>query len=689
MPRDIPIGNGSVLVTFDREYQVRDIFYPHVGKENQAGREPCRLGVWADGQFSWMGPEWHKSLTYRDNTLVTEVTARNDRLGIELHCSDCVDYEEPLFVRQIRVKDLNGGAREVRLFFHHDLNLYEHSDRDTVAFDPGTKSIVHYKDRRYCLINVAYGDRFGVENYTTGEKGSPGREGTWKDAEDGWLSKNPAATGSVDSTVAVNLHLDAHAEQTCWLWMAFGTAYSEVKAYNAFVWQATPAEIIRRTHNYWTLWTNKEELDLSALPDDLRRFFMRNLLIIRAHADADGGIIAGSDSDARFWGHDPYSYVWPHVGAVASMGLDAAGYPELARSFFIFCASSQAEDGFLLPKYFTDGSLGDLRHPWVHDGRPVLPIQEDSTSLVIFALWRHFDRYRDLDFIEPLYHTLICNAGEFMCRHVDPETNLPQPSFDVWDERFAVHTNTTCSVIAGLWAAARFAQAFGDTDRSQRYNGAADRMKEALVRFLYHNDLRRFARCGYRRDRGYELDMTLDSSLVVLWATGIFLANDPRVISTMDQTWDALWVKTDVGGVARYEGDAYLRVSDKLPGNPWMLGTLRLAYWQIAKAKSVDELERAVPLLQWVARYALPSGVLPEQINPYTHEAISVSPAVWPQAMFAHVTMSYLEALEEMQPHRAPCRRPFTRRMDVYGMPAILARETRAVVAERALAEVT
>lgn len=689
MPRDIPIGNGSVLVTFDREYQVRDIFYPHVGKENQAGREPCRFGVWADGQFSWMGPEWHKTLNYRDNTLVTDVVARNDRLGIELYCTDCVDFEEPLFVRQIRVKDLNGTARDVRLFFHHDLNLYEHSDRDTVDFDPGTKSVIHYKDRRYCLINVAHGDRFGVEHYTTGEKGTPGREGTWKDAEDGWLSKNPAASGSVDSTVAVNLRLDAHGEQTCWLWIAFGTDYSEVKAYNAFVWETTPAEIIRRTHNYWTFWTAKEELDLSALPEDLRRIFMRNLLILRTQADADGGIIAGSDSDARSWGHDLYSYVWPSVGAIAALGLDAAGYPELSRSFFIFCATSQAEDGFMMPKYTTDGALGDLKHPWVHDGAHVLPIQEDSTALVIFALWRHFERYRDLDFIEPLYHTLIRNSGEFMCRHVDPETNLPLPSYDNWDERYAVHTYTTCTVIGGLWAAAKFARAFGDDDRARRYSNTADRMKEALVRFFYHNDLRRFARCGYQKDRGYELDMTLDSNLVALCASGAFPADDPRVVSTMDQTWEALWVKTDIGGAARYQGDAYLRLSDKLPGNPWTLGTLRLAYWQIAKAKSTEELERAVPLLQWVARYALPSGVLPEQINPYTHEPVSVSPATLSHAMFLHVTMRYLEVLEEMQPHRAPHRRAFTREMDVYGMPIVLAREVQAAVAERVLAEVT
>src|SRR3989338_3617270 len=76
MPRDIPVGNGSMLVTFDREYQIRDIYYPYVGKENHTIGHPSRMGVWVDGQFSWMGGEWQKTLKYKEDTLVTDVKAR-------------------------------------------------------------------------------------------------------------------------------------------------------------------------------------------------------------------------------------------------------------------------------------------------------------------------------------------------------------------------------------------------------------------------------------------------------------------------------------------------------------------------------------------------------------------------------------------------------------------------------------
>jgi glucoamylase len=31
MPRDLPIGNGSLLIAFDSEYRLADFYFPHVG----------------------------------------------------------------------------------------------------------------------------------------------------------------------------------------------------------------------------------------------------------------------------------------------------------------------------------------------------------------------------------------------------------------------------------------------------------------------------------------------------------------------------------------------------------------------------------------------------------------------------------------------------------------------------------
>ena len=51
MPRDLPIGNGNVLIAFDRDYLLREFCFPHVGEENHTVGENFRFGVFADGQF--------------------------------------------------------------------------------------------------------------------------------------------------------------------------------------------------------------------------------------------------------------------------------------------------------------------------------------------------------------------------------------------------------------------------------------------------------------------------------------------------------------------------------------------------------------------------------------------------------------------------------------------------------------
>lgn len=51
MARDLPIGNGNVLVNFDAHYNLRDIYFPYVGQENQALDHLSHFGVWTAEDF--------------------------------------------------------------------------------------------------------------------------------------------------------------------------------------------------------------------------------------------------------------------------------------------------------------------------------------------------------------------------------------------------------------------------------------------------------------------------------------------------------------------------------------------------------------------------------------------------------------------------------------------------------------
>lgn len=658
MARDIPIGNGDLLITFDRFYRVRDVYYPHVGRFNHTDGHIQRFGVWADGRFAWIEDgSWQRDMRYKQDTLVTEVRLVNQDLGVEIVCHDAVDFHDPVYFRRAVVRDLWGKPRDVRLFYHWDFSVAGTPVGDTANYDPATSSIVIYKDDQYFLFNACDEYKSGIDHWAVGTKRVGGAEGTWRDAEDGILGRNAISQGSVDATIGFNMQLPPNGQGYVTSWMACGRSYDDVKTINRRINERSPDHRMARTEAYWKLWARKEPIDLAPLPEAVQSLFYRSQLVLRTQIDNGGAIIAANDSDITQFGGDHYSYCWMRDGALVAYSLMLTGQSELSRNFFRFCAETIEHEGYFLHKYTPAGHMASSWHPWMMEGLKVLPIQEDETALVVWALRKHFTTFRDVEFIKPLYTPLVVRPAEWMLRYRDPH-GLPQPSWDLWEERRGVHTFTTAATIGGLLAAAAFARDFGEPDRAAAFREGAERMRIALKRHLWHPERKRFARLAVPlADGTYRLDMTCDSANYALFAFGAFDPGDPAVEAEMAALKERLWVKTPVGGCARYERDFYHQVErdrlDEVPGNPWVICTLWHAQYQIARARTVEELREAVPLMEWCVQRAMPSGVLGEQFHPHTGEPISVSPLTWSHATFVTVVMEYLRKLHFFQ-HLTP-----------------------------------
>jgi glucoamylase len=635
MPRDIPVGNGKLLICFDKDYRIRDFYFPHVGQENHLGGDPCRFGIWVDRQFSWVGPEWEIDRRYVTDTLVTEVVLSRKRMGLRLTCHDAVDFHENIYLRQVMVENLKPQSRQVRLFFALNFNISGNSVGDTAAVDPKNGGIVHYKGHRYFLMNGVADGTEGLYQFAVGQKNTQGREGTYRDAEDGDLSGNAIAQGSVDSVVSLQLQIGGGARAQAYFWLGAGESWEEVRRLDAVVKRKSPAKMVKRTADYWRLWLHKETPPLDILSAGAAELYRRSLLILRTQMDWQGGIIAGNDSDVIQFNRDTYSYIWPRDGALVANALDMAGYPMPSQRFYQFVASVIEKEGYLLHKYNPDGTLASSWHPWLDDGADQLPIQEDETALVLWALWNHFVKYRDIEFIKPFYLPLVKRAAEFMCEYRDPATGLPTASYDLWEERRGIFSFTVGTIFGGLTAASLFCSVFGEEDKAARYRQAASEMRDGMSRLLWRADINRFCRGIYYDKQGkMHVDATCDASLWGLFAFGLYDVDDPRVVSTMAALRDALWLPTAVGGMARYENDAYHRSDETFPGNAWNICTLWLADFITAKATDASELDEALHILEWVAEHALPSGVLAEQVHPVTGEPLSVSPLTWSHATF-------------------------------------------------------
>ena len=652
MPKDLPVSNGNFLLNFDSDYRIRDIYFPHVGQENHSKGHPSRFGVWADGRFAWIGSEWTRDLRYRDDSLVTNVVLRHQALGLELRCCDAVDFDLNIYLKEIRVFNLEETARHVTLFFAQDFHVYGHDIGDTAYFDPRTSSIVHYNANRFFLVNGGTVASWGVKEFACAVKDHLCEQGSWTDAEDGKLSRNPAAWGFPDSTIAISLDVPPGRSATAFYWVTAGTGYADVTRLNEIVLEKTPAEMIKLTSNYWGAWIQKEPRSFGGLPTEVTDLFNRSLLILRTQIDNRGAIIAANDSDIVRFGKDTYSYMWGRDGAFVAAALAKAGYADVCQRFFNYCADVLSDEGYLMQHYNPDGSLASSWHPWLVDGRQVLPIQEDSTALVLWALWIHHECARDIEFIGPLYKKLVLKSADFLLAHRDPDTHLPLPSFDLWEERYGTHAFTVAAVMAGLRAAANFARLFQDTSHAEAYESAADQMKDGLIRHLYHAGLKRYAGSGYRSADGYDLDEVLDASLLGLTTLGALPANDARNRDTTAAIRQQLWLGTLGGGRARYEGDQYQRpadLADEIPGNPWFISTLWLAECAIESASKLAELHEALPYLTWCAEHALPSGVLAEQVDPRDGSPLSVAPLTWSHSSLVWAIMGYVERFEALR----------------------------------------
>lgn len=651
MPKSLTLGNGNMLVGMDKYAQVRDLYFPYIGLENHlGGHYTHRVGVFVDHQLNWFGhPNWNINTTLAKDSLVGETIAENRALGVTLLLSDTVYNEKNIFLRAVTIQNKSDRARTVKLFFNHEFEIYESHRGDTAYYDPVHNVVIHYNGKRVFLINGASGTG-GFDDYTTGIFKIEGREGSFKDAEDGLLAKNYIEHGPTDSVIGFYVELQPNEEKTVYYWMAIAKSIKDALGLNNYVLLKKPEHLVRTTRDYWRAWVSKYNYSFYGLTQNEITLFKRSLLVMRTHADNRGAIIASSDSDMLQDGRDTYCYMWPRDGAFSAQSFDITGEHNVAERFFEFCSHVITDGGYFMHKYRPDESLGSSWHPWVRNGKIEFPIQEDETALVLLALWKHYEQSRDLEFIERVYDTLIKQAADFMVEYRDPKTHLPKASYDLWEEKFGIHTFTSTAVYGALTVAAKFAKLLGKEKSEHTYMVAANEIREAILMYLYDESQGIFIKMINVADDGTIVyDHTLDmSSVYGIFAFDVLPVDDPRLVETIKQVENRLVCKTGVSGVVRYEGDRYYRSVEGVPGNPWFITTLWLAQYYIERAKRESDFGDVHKWLAWATKYATPSGVLSEQIHPHTGAQLSAAPLTWSHSEYVATIVKYLNRLEEL-----------------------------------------
>lgn len=643
MGRPVILGNGSLTVGLNEQGLVHDFYFPFVGLENLTTARSLhhKIGVWVDGVFSWVDDgSWSTIVNFEDEALVSDVSMRSDKLSLELHFEDCVVSDENTFVRAVTVKNHTDHAREVRVFMHQVFEISRSGRADTALYEPEDKYILDYKGRVTLLIGgrTQFGESF--DQFAVGSHGVEGKLGTYVDAEDGELSGSAVEHGGVDSVIRFRLNVPAFEEKTFDYWViASDSQQSAAKLHFTYAKDGING-FIDKTRKHWNGWLERSSLKRKNINPVLSAAVTKSLLIIKAHTDKHGGIIASCDSSIYNYGRDYYSYVWPRDGAFVLWPLIRLGYKIEAKRFFEFCADIMHHDGYMMHKYQPDKAIGSTWHPLLHGRRKELAIQEDETAVVIFMLGEYLDYSGDEDFVEKIYDSFVRPCANFMSNFIDHQTGLPHASYDLWEEKFMTHTYTAAVTYKALCVAADMAEKFGfDADYTKWHNAAETLFSNQDI---FYNQERSSYRKGFllNTDTG---DLQYDNTLDVSSWYGAFMFDyykDKRHINDGAKTIENELLKSaPIGGSPRYENDNYFASDPKYKGNPWFVTTLWLAQYYIRIGKTED----ASGLIQWALQHAGASGALSEQVNPETGIHTGVSPLVWSHAELVNTILDISE----------------------------------------------
>lgn len=650
MPKAYTTGNGSILVGFDQHARVRDFYFPYVGQENHVGDDlRHRIAVRVDGETHFLADDFSVETTCSAETLAGTAVAVNERIGISLHFKDIVYNEKDILVRELEVQNHFDEGREVSVYFCQEFQVAQTTQANTAYYDPRRDVIIHYRGNRTFLLNMS-DEQGSFDDYTTGVFGINGKAGSYQDAYDGSLSRNPVEHGPCDSCVSMTRTIAANDSHELHYWVAVGESIDSVFTLDQYVQEKGPSHLVTTTHDFWEAWLNRRDFSFDTLTDSMESLFRRSLLIIRSHVSDNGAIIASSDSDMLQKGKDTYNYVWPRDAAYIATALDYVGDWNIAQRFYRFANDTLSRDGYFMHKFNPDKSLGSSWHPWVYADEFQLPIQEDETGVVLHELWSHYDKSRDIEFVEELYDSLIRKAADFLIGYRNSQTGLPKASYDLWEEKVGVHTYTAASVYGGLTSAAKIARLLGKTGQARQCDSAAQKIKQAMVDNLTQDGhfIKGFHGVGELTEPNKTADV---STIYGLLKFGVFDPDHKLMKQTAEHIFDRIRVDTEVGGYARYEGDQYYRQrqDDSIVGNPWFIATLWHARYVIAAATSSDEIAEARQDFLWVLDHARSSGVLSEQIDPHIGEQLSAAPLVWSHAEYVKAIMAYEDKLEQIQ----------------------------------------
>jgi GH15 family glucan-1,4-alpha-glucosidase len=674
------IGNSRLLINLDYQGGIKDVYFPNIGQENQLAKYINPLYFFFEGKLIYPNSkEFEISIDYINDTLCSETIIKHNSQAWQVKIIDLIDQTNDIHYRDIVVSNLSDKPLDLIVYFAHNYSLLESPYADTVIWYQPQGVMWHYKKDRH----IAFGLVNDLYQFSCAAKSDNRDQGVMPD-ENGQLDLNPVSTGNVTSVLSLKAELMGHKTKKYRLFYAYATTPDKVFK---LVLHA------RKTNTSYTLQkqaiANSLELDaLFNIKDfsllgkifneselaSIIHYFKRSILILKSQINHNGAVIAGNDGQfLKDDGTDHYSYLWPRDAALVARSFLKIHDNETFIKIMDHTLGLLAKEGYFYHKYLPSASkhnllLGSSWHSYITpQGDEILPIQQDATlfwALVILEFFNSqqakkssYSKYR------VVFKKIIKFILKFSCKteskrsnikkylsgatNLEPlwftdltNTDLPEPSFDIWEQYYGVFSLNALLKFKVLKESYELFNKFDEIKMSAEILKVLNPLKEQINLQLGAGN--GIISKGIRFDKEMNAvikDESADSSLYLLY--DLDLHKEFNLEPTLNFLDSKLFLQTQLGGIARKENDHYLKINNKIPGNPWFISSM----WRLRVALKNNDQDFAKRILLWSISHFDKTGLIAEQMDPDSGFALGMKPLSWSHAEYLMSVTAFIEHL--------------------------------------------
>jgi glucoamylase len=587
-----------------------ELYWPNLGEDHLWD---AYSGVRYNGQFYWLhqfklDKQWVEPDT---DIIVSRFVSPDGKLQAELR--DLVLRDAPVHVRNLTLSNRSNQALEdVAVFFYEYLTANLLPQGDHLEYVPASGSLHHYDSNSHFAIGMdkppAQFQCGGVQNFLT--QASDAR----KDAEDGKLSGNAKVSAYIGlgvngtlATAPVRLAPGQSLSERSFIAAGANQAIATQQLQRArqMPWEA----MVQQNQQSWQTYLNQSRIPAGLSPAE-QGVYRRALIVLQQNSAATGAHLAAPTSTSP-----PYRFSWPRDGSFIALTQLQTGHPEETRKFLEFMARGQKSNGGWAINYRTDG------RPWYDFGDR--NNEHDEVGTIPWMMVEYARQTGQWSWLQQQW-PVIRKACEFLLRYQDFRTGLIGPTRDLWELSSAdTWTYSNAAVYAGFKAGAETARRANDSGAAQRYEAAAERIKQGIYKYLWDEKSGYYVR-GINTDT-LKLDSKVEAAnLALVWPFAVFEAQDPRMQKMAEKISTDL--ATPQGGIRRYTDDRYY------DGQPWPVTTSWLAIYYARLGK--PDLARRLQAVN--TSYAQTTGSLQlgEQYDEKLKRWVSATPLTWSEAKY-------------------------------------------------------